>query len=84
MDIVAVPARLVVSPERSSVHLTQALSRHRTSEGTIVYGRCDCGQLLVWLESRNGIDRLVTSSPSGTAACPAASRAGGARLQTTR
>ncbi|KAA8885188.1 hypothetical protein F3087_30640 [Nocardia colli] len=26
------------------------VSRHRTSEGTIVYTRCPCGAVNVWLE----------------------------------
>jgi hypothetical protein len=26
------------------------VSRHRTSTGTVVYARCECGRLSMWLE----------------------------------
>lgn len=26
------------------------VSRHRTSTGTVVYARCDCGRLSMWFE----------------------------------
>lgn len=27
------------------------VSRHRTSTGTVVYARCECGRLSMWFES---------------------------------
>lgn len=27
------------------------VSRHRTSTGTVVYARCDCGRLTMWFEA---------------------------------
>lgn len=35
------------------------VSRHRTSTGTVVYARCECGRLSMWIEPT----ALVTGPP---------------------
>jgi RNase P subunit RPR2 len=37
----------------------ELVSRHRTSEGTVVYTRCACGLLHVWLDAEPRSARLV-------------------------
>lgn len=46
------------------------VSRHRTSAGTIVYARCECGRLSMWLERpaltrRRPELRLLAGSTTG-------------------
>lgn len=42
-------------------HLSEAVSRHRTSDGTVIYTRCVCGLLQVWLDAvEPGSARHVT------------------------
>ncbi|MFI6867154.1 hypothetical protein [Nocardia sp. NPDC050406] len=36
----------------------ETLSRHRTSEGTVVYTRCVCGRVRAWLEPVGAIRLL--------------------------
>jgi hypothetical protein len=41
---------------------TQVLSRHPTSQGTVVYTRCSCGALEVWLESMQATQELIAAT----------------------
>ncbi|MFI2026682.1 hypothetical protein [Streptomyces buecherae] len=37
----------------------RVVSRHRTTEGVVVYARCVCGRLRVWVEPRGGAARRL-------------------------
>ncbi len=37
----------------------RVVSRHRTKEGVVVYARCVCGRLRVWVEPRGGAARRL-------------------------
>jgi hypothetical protein len=37
------------APAAESAHQLMVLSRHQTSEGTLTYTRCRCGELQIWL-----------------------------------
>ncbi|MGH8792713.1 MAG: hypothetical protein ACRDXX_08715 [Stackebrandtia sp.] len=38
----------------------EMVSRHRTTRGVVVYARCACGRLSVWLESATVEARPIT------------------------
>ncbi|MFC4335883.1 hypothetical protein [Salininema proteolyticum] len=42
-------ARCPICELRMSEAMT-VVSRHRTSTGTVVYARCECGRLSMWME----------------------------------
>ncbi|MET9863963.1 hypothetical protein ABZY93_32520 [Streptomyces smyrnaeus] len=42
----------------------QIVSRHPVAAGTVVYARCACGTLRVWLQQHRGGDRLVVGARS--------------------
>jgi len=37
----------------------ETVSRHPVTEGTVVYSRCACGTLRVWLQRPGDTDRLL-------------------------
>ncbi|WP_035696613.1 hypothetical protein [Glycomyces tenuis] len=46
------------------------VSRHRTSTGTVVYARCECGRLSMWFEPSMRIQgapelRVTAGAPAG-------------------
>lgn len=46
---------------RSALGDRAVLSQHRTSEGTIVYTRCDCGALQVRLQRPDRGERVIAT-----------------------
>lgn len=42
----------------------EVVSRHPVTEGVVVYSRCACGVLRVWLQRSRGADRLVVGARS--------------------
>ncbi|MFI8853881.1 hypothetical protein [Streptomyces sp. 891-h] len=40
----------------------EIVSRHPVTEGTVVYARCACGTLRVWLARASGGERLVAGA----------------------
>lgn len=49
-----------------SVHLpTTVISRHHTSEGVVLYSRCTCGALDVWLQGHDAVDSLIGTARPG-------------------
>lgn len=48
----------------------EVVSRHPVTEGVIVYSRCACGVLRVWLHRTQGTSRLVVGAHSTLPASP--------------
>ncbi|MGP3988568.1 hypothetical protein [Streptomyces sp. 3N207] len=40
----------------------ETVSRHPVTEGTVVYSRCACGTLRVWLQRPGDTDRLLVGA----------------------